>query len=274
MAVRTYIIKHPWLVPGFWVSMLLIDGGEGCFLLDTGVKEALDVTLAPFLKERNIPWNAIHQIINTHSHSDHVGCNIRLRELTGAEFSIHHTGAEELRSTGFVFERELGDGDEVCDGNITIKIIHTPGHSPDSLCLLEPETGTLFSGDSIQGYGSDNIGLALYCDPDAYRESLLKVRRLCISGEVRRLILGHPERPSNGEIEGNSLLSFLDDSLKAADGYIRLTEQLLKLKPDADKNELRNLLLFHFGGSCSLTWPELSYNTAEALLRRFSHVNI
>lgn len=269
MTIRTYTIKHPWLVPGFWTSMFLIDGGEGCFLLDTGVKEALEVTLAPFLKKRNIPWNAIHQIVNTHSHADHVECNTRLRELTGAEFSIHRAGAGVLRSTGFVPDRELDDGDEICDGDITVKIIHTPGHSSDSVCILEPETGTLFTGDSIQGCGSDNIGLALYCDPDAYRESLLKVRRLCISGEVRRLVLGHPERPSNGEIEGDALLPFLEASLQTADGYVRITEQLLKRKPDADKKELRDLLLVHFGGSCSLSWPELSYNTAEALLRRF-----
>ncbi|MDD7750728.1 MAG: MBL fold metallo-hydrolase [bacterium] len=265
--IRVWTLKHPWLVPGFWTSMLLMEGRSCSFLIDSAVKGAVEATLAPFLRERRIPWSAVRQVLNSHSHGDHVECNARLRELSGAVFSIHRNGANSLRASGFTPDRELADGDEVRDGDVTARIFHTPGHSDDSVCILEPETGTLFTGDAVQGRGSDNIGLALYADPTAYRNSLKRIRRLCASGEVRRMVLGHPERPSDGEIEQPELLPFLDLCIETADGYMRTAEELLKRNPQAGKAELRDLLLNRFGGSASLSWPELSYNTADALLR-------
>ena len=265
--IRVWTVKHPWLVPGFWVSMLLIEGRSCSFLIDSAVKGAVDATLAPFLRERRIPWSAVRQVLNSHSHSDHVECNAQLRELTGAVFSIHRNGADSLRASGFIPDRELADGDEVYDGDVSVRVIHTPGHSADSICILEPETGTLFTGDAVQGCGSDNIGLPLYDSPVAYRASLERIRRLCASGEVRRMVLGHPERPSNGEIEQPELLPFLDLCIETADNCMRTAEELLERNPQTEKAELRDVLLARFGGSASLTWPELSYNTAEALLR-------
>ena len=48
---------------------------------------------------------------------------------------------------------------------------------------------------------------------------------------------------------------------------MRTAEELLKHNPQTGKAELRDVLLARFGGSPSLSWPKLSYNTADALLR-------
>lgn len=44
---------------------------------------------------------------------------------------------------------KLVDGDEIRIGKTNLKIIHTPGHSPGSICIYEPESKVLFSGDTI-----------------------------------------------------------------------------------------------------------------------------
>ncbi len=70
--------------------------------------------------------------------------------------------------------RRLSEGDRVELGDMTFTVLHVPGHSPDSIALLDEHDGVLFSGDVVyDDVLLDNIKGA---DPAAYRESL---RRLC-----------------------------------------------------------------------------------------------
>lgn len=79
-------------------------------------------------------------IINTHSHPDHTGGN---RELAA------NTGAKVLRfgATGSDAASALGDGAVIRLNSTKIKVIHTPGHTPDSICLLVDNK--LFTGDTL-----------------------------------------------------------------------------------------------------------------------------
>jgi glyoxylase-like metal-dependent hydrolase (beta-lactamase superfamily II) len=99
-------------------------------------------------------------IINTHGHFDHVGANKRLHEVTGAPILIHPLDApmlNQLSSSAAAWglsadnspapDRELADGDEITFGRITLKVIHTPGHSPGGISL---HTGdNVFVGDAL-----------------------------------------------------------------------------------------------------------------------------
>lgn len=99
-------------------------------------------------------------IINTHGHLDHVGGNKRLKEATGAPILIHPLDAPMLNQVadhaaawGLTADnspapdRELQDGDQISFGNITLKVIHTPGHTPGGISLF---TGReVFVGDTL-----------------------------------------------------------------------------------------------------------------------------
>ena len=99
-------------------------------------------------------------IINTHGHFDHVSANKRLKEVTGAPILIHSLDApmlDQLSSSaaawGFTADnspkpdKELNDGDEVVFGHTTLKVIHTPGHTPGGISLYAPDF--VFVGDTL-----------------------------------------------------------------------------------------------------------------------------
>ena len=79
-------------------------------------------------------------IINTHGHFDHTGCNEKLALMTGARIAAH-----ELTNIGH--HVPLKDGDRLRVGDLELGILHTPGHSPDSICILVEDN--LFTGDTV-----------------------------------------------------------------------------------------------------------------------------
>jgi hydroxyacylglutathione hydrolase len=102
----------------------------------------------------------VKYLVNTHGHFDHVGANKRMKEVTGAPLAIHTEDVPMLSqlsrsaaSFGLAAENSpepdllLHDGDTVTFGDITLKVIHTPGHSRGGICLYTQ--GHLFAGDTL-----------------------------------------------------------------------------------------------------------------------------
>lgn len=92
-------------------------------------------------------------IINTHGHYDHTGGNAALKHRTGALIAAHTLSSVD-------YDIGLADGDTINIGDVTLEIIHTPGHTHDSICILaesELVTGdTLFVGKvGGTGFGKD-----------------------------------------------------------------------------------------------------------------------
>jgi glyoxylase-like metal-dependent hydrolase (beta-lactamase superfamily II) len=72
----------------------------------------------------------ITHVIDTHLHADHRSGGAELARRTGARYCLHASA-----DVAFTFT-PLKDGDDIELGNTRVKVLHTPGHSPDSICLL------------------------------------------------------------------------------------------------------------------------------------------
>jgi len=99
-------------------------------------------------------------IINTHGHPDHTCGNGRIKALTGAKIVMHTmddrvfnspAGHDRARAMGFEpsppADILVNDHDQIAVGDVSLKVIHTPGHSPGGICLLGD--GNLFTGDTL-----------------------------------------------------------------------------------------------------------------------------
>jgi cysteine desulfurase / selenocysteine lyase len=95
-------------------------------------------------------WKLVHTI-ETHTHADHLSGSARLKELTGCTMLM------SARSTVSCIDRRLEDGDVVSIGSLEMKVIATPGHTSDSICLALP--GRVLTGDTllIDGCGRTDL---------------------------------------------------------------------------------------------------------------------
>ncbi len=102
----------------------------------------------------------VRYVVDTHAHIDHVAANRPVLDATGAELLIHRDDVAMLAQpdtslasmVGLRVEpmtpaRDLVDGDEVTVGDATLRVLHTPGHTPGGICLLAD--GYAFTGDTL-----------------------------------------------------------------------------------------------------------------------------
>src|SRR4030042_5431468 len=94
-------------------------------------------TLTKLVKDQNF---TVKYVIDTHEHGDHTADNQAVKSNFGAKIVAHNSS--RIRK-----DISVVDGDTLTVGKVAIKIIHTPGHTPDGICLLVD--GKILTGDTL-----------------------------------------------------------------------------------------------------------------------------
>ncbi len=173
--------------PEYWQKNIsyLIAGSERALLLDSGSPED-DIT---FIASRIIDLPVT--VMASHIHYDHIGSHHRFERVAMADLPINRahmdgtTYTTSLRETltwpSQSFEvSEWWKPDTTIDlGGRKLEIVHAPGHSPDSIVLVDRERGQMFTGDHL--YGGELVAFTPGADLAVYLET------------TRRLIHDYPE---------------------------------------------------------------------------------
>ena len=184
---------------GQWEEVIsfLIIGEDQALLFDTGFGIAPIKPVAQQLTNKEI------FILNSHSHYDHVGGNYEFDSITGPDNEYARNNAKGVPNeqarlfvpqdsfsrqppNGFDFDTYeikpyavtdiVSDGDAVDLGGIILEVIKTPGHSPDSLSLLDRKNRRLFTGDTI--YPAEFYGHVEGASFEDYRQSIDRLAAL------------------------------------------------------------------------------------------------
>jgi len=140
----------------------------------------------------------IKYIINTHGHVDHISGNTEMKKKTGAQIIIHKDDAELLVFTPPMVFKMFGaeqsppaditvnDGDLITVGGLSLKVIHTPGHSPGGMSLYTK--GYVFTGDTLFVEAVGRTDLPGGSWPVMHRSI---TERLCTLPDDTKVLPGH-----------------------------------------------------------------------------------
>ena len=164
------------------VLVLADPGSREAIAIDTAIP-SLD-WIADELAARD--WT-LKLIVSTHGHWDHIGDNAAVAAHTGADIAVHPLDRERLTNPQPLFAPfeippsvpavELAEGGVIRFGEIRLRVLHTPGHTEGSVCLLEEDEGLLFAGDTLFAGGWGRVDLP-GGDPDEMVASLARLTEL------------------------------------------------------------------------------------------------
>lgn len=174
----------------------LIEGEKGLYLLDCGTPDGYEVIIKN-IRSLDFKPEDIQAVYGTHGHYDHVGAAALWKENYGCKLYLHEEDVRQVEeadpvktTAALLYGREfpacaadgaLREGDIFHFGNgITMETLHTPGHTPGSVCFALDCSGYSFlvAGDTVWGGFSHLIG----SDEERWKESLLKLTRRHFDG--------------------------------------------------------------------------------------------
>lgn len=156
-----------------------------------------------FLKEQDYH---LKELVLTHGHYDHILALHDLLSATGVPVAIHQNGKSFLQDSSYnlchyagipwtpiIPDRYLKDGDTVMVGHIPLQVIHTPGHTSDSICLYGEDI--LISGDTLFQMSVGRTDLPTGSLPQEI--SSIKTKLLCLPDSTK-VYPGHGPKTTIG----------------------------------------------------------------------------
>jgi glyoxylase-like metal-dependent hydrolase (beta-lactamase superfamily II) len=199
-----YVVKHE-MRKDWFCSVLVFLGETSVGLVDTGFPETIENLVFPLIQKKGRNLDEITLVVNTHRDGDHIKGNPVLREHTDAVFAAHRLEADAIPEVDHLLE----DGDTVKLGDRAFKVIHTPGHRPGAICLLEEKTRLLITDDVVCGTREDLIRMG----KEPYIKSLEKLKTL----DAETMIMSHPFQPAGKNIlKDKEINEMLRASIKLA----------------------------------------------------------
>jgi len=196
---NVHALKHGFsipLAPGLnlprFVYSFVIFGEEGVYLIDSGVAGAQKPILE-FIREHGRSPGEVKLLLLTHSHADHIGGAAAIREETGCRISAHPAekgwiedideqfsrrpvpGFKTLVARPVAVDAVVADGETIePEPGLSLRVIHTPGHSRGSISLFSREERVLICGDALALPGD----LPIYEDAPAALNSLIELKKV------------------------------------------------------------------------------------------------
>lgn len=178
-----------------YTSVFLITAEENKILVDCGTTAYdVDSVILPSLSELGYTLADLNMLVLTHHHRDHAGGLARIREIAP----------------------NIEVATDVCEIVKNVSTYALPGHTEDSIGILDERTGTLISGDGLQGAGVDKYRCYTKC-PTKYIETLEKIKS---DGRIENILFSHAYEPWNKDfISGREdVLKCLSDCIKYSGG--------------------------------------------------------
>lgn len=253
-----YAIKIPFQVKtelgalDRFVYSYLIHGETVC-LIDSGVVSSEDV-IFDYMEKIGLKPEDISLMILTHSHPDHIGSTKSIKAKSRCKIAAHsgeiswiedvELQAKERPVPNFHslvegsvdVDKILEDGDVLDLGkNISLEVIHTPGHSKGSISILIEKERVLITGDAVPLKGD----LPIYEDIETTINSIKKLK----STSGIEALLASWDDPQ----EGNNVYQIMDDALDYLQNIHESVIKINKMNPSLESMEFCKMVLKDLG---------------------------
>jgi len=214
-----------------FTTVYVLIGENGTILFDTAdAQRDVEEDILPMLETIGVTAEELKFIFISHNHRDHAGGLKWVMERYPNACILSRSAVLREQYADYAFH--MPEDGEIIGGQF--RVVTIPGHTRDSMALLDTKTNTLVTGDCLQLYGifgSTDWACAIYV-PELHRPAVEKLYRL----NVEEILTAHDYHPYSWRYRGREAVK------KALDACIEPLDQLKSImvdNPDMDDEAVR-----------------------------------